>query len=164
MQVWTVNGNILAERDVAAPLARLQLLGRAASVLMAVRVDGVVDMMDTSDLSAVGCYRLAGGRWPGDARGPPPALECADAGPEAVTPILLACGTGEGSLLVVGLPLLHFAKDLEAANHLANVLFNIKIVKDTVNAALNTFGRVSVSGSSEGRVESLYRVHRLRQQ
>jgi hypothetical protein len=40
--------------------------------------------------------------------------------------------------------LVHFARDLESAHTFANTLLNvpIKIVKDTVNIALNTFGRV----------------------
>ena len=59
--------------------------------------------------------------------------------------MLLGCGTDGGTLLLIGLPLIHFIRDLETANTFANALmhsFPVKAIKDTVNIALNTFGKV----------------------
>ncbi len=72
-------------------------------------------------------------------------LTCVDAGPGASTPVLLACGTGGGALVLVGLPLIHFWKELESANTFAAALLQslpVKLVKDTVNMAFHTLGRV----------------------
>ena len=68
-----------------------------------------------------------------------------DAGPDTSTPVLLACGTAGGALVLVGLPLVHFIRELESANTFAAALLQslpVKLVKDTVNMAFNTFGRV----------------------
>jgi hypothetical protein len=142
LQVWTVNGNIVAERESAAAIAHMAVLGRG-NVLMTARRDGIVEFLDLNDLALVGSYRLV-------FQVPPPGAElprlvCADAGPEATTPMMMACGTDVGSLVVVGLPLIHHVKELKSANAFANTLLHvpIKIVKDTLNFTLNTFGKVS---------------------
>jgi hypothetical protein len=139
VQVWTVNGSIVSERDVPAPVARLQLLGPSGGVVMVAREDGVVEFFDLMELDVVGSYRLAE-----NAQGQVPRLTCADAGAQAETPVLLACGTEGGSLVVVGLPLIHFFRDLETSEGFAAALVNVpaRLVKDTVHLALDTLGKV----------------------
>lgn len=91
----------------------------------------------------MGSYRLTPP--PGSALPQPPELTCVDAGPDTSTPVLLACGTAGGALVLVGLPLVHFIRELESANTFAAALLQslpVKLVKDTVNMAFNTFGRV----------------------
>lgn len=117
------------------------------AVLLAARAEGSVEFFGLTDLEQVGSYRLTPP--PTHAHGPsgadPLILTCADAGPGGSTPVLLACGTAGGVLVVVGLPLLHFIRELEAANSFAAALMQslpVKLVKDTVSMAFHTFGRV----------------------
>lgn len=156
LQVWTVNGNIVAERELATGgggLVRLALLGATrgnGGVLMAAREDGLVEFLGVMDLETVGSYCLTvpppplSSHHPSSSSSPthpPPHLACVDAGPDAATPVLLACGTRSGSLVVVGLPLLHFIKELETGNSFTQALlqsFPIKMAKDAVNIAATT--------------------------
>jgi len=111
------------------------------AALLAARGGGSVDFFGLTDLEQVGSYRLT----PPPPGTDPPTLTCVDAGPDASTPVLLACGTAGGSLVVVGLPLIHFLRELESANTFAAALLQslpVKLVKDTVNMAFHTLGRV----------------------
>jgi len=146
VQVWTINGNVVVERESRLTINRLKIMGRH-DVVMAVSKEGAVEFLDLFDLNLVGSYRLDWGYGPGGApQGRTPTeLVCCDAGPDVATPVLLAGGTSEGSLVVVGLPLIHHLRDLESARGLAETLLNvpIKLYKDTVAVVTNTFGKVS---------------------
>lgn len=74
-----------------------------------------------------------------------PELTCVNAGPDTATPVLLACGTKGGALVLVGLPLVHFIRELESANTFAAALLQslpVRLVRDTINITFQTFGRV----------------------
>lgn len=176
LQVWTINGNIVAERELSyssssssssspsrtAPVAagsrlvRLALLGAArgdGGVLLAAHEDGRIDFYGVIDLELVGSYRLTvppplpSSITSSSSYLPPslsPHLACVDAGPNAATPVLLACGTTAGSLVVIGLPLLHFLKDLETSNTFTQALlqsFPLKMAQGAVNMAATTIGK-----------------------
>ena len=172
LQVWTINGNIVAERELSyssssssssspsrtppgagSQLVRLALLGAArgdGGVLLAAHEDGRIDFYGVIDLELVGSYRLtvppplpssSSSSLPPSL---PPHLACVDAGPNAATPVLLACGTTAGSLVVIGLPLLHFLKDLETSNTFTQALlqsFPLKMAQGAVNMAATTIGK-----------------------
>ena len=173
LQVWTINGNIVAERELSysssssssssspsrasasagSRLVRLALLGTArgdGGVLLAAHQDSRIDFYGVIDLELVGSYRLtvppplsssSASSLPPSL---PPHLACVDAGPNAATPVLLACGSTAGSLVVIGLPLLHFLKDLETGNTFAQALlqsFPLKMAQGAVNMAATTIGK-----------------------
>ena len=116
------------------------------AVLLAARAGGSTDFFGLTDLEQVGSYRLTPPPPPtGEGASSSPELTCVDAGPDAATPVLLACGTKGGALVLVGLPLVHLIRELESANTFAAALLQslpVRLVRDTINITFQTFGRV----------------------
>lgn len=130
VQVWSVNGHLVADRDMPSDVIQIMIVGKQ-DVVLVVTSGGLMEYLDIFELTVIGSYDLDLGQGMN-------TLQCVDVGPDARTPILMVCGTNTGSLVVIGLPLIHHLREFDAASFFSNSILNVpfKLVNNIGNMAL----------------------------